>query len=100
MRASGDLRIHGECVALVAPDGTATTYRELVDRADEIALRVAGGRDDRRRLVLLEAENTVDAVTTYVACLTGRHPVIVAAPGTAAALVERYDPDVVAGRTA
>ncbi len=58
-----------------------------------------------RRLVLLQAAARLDPVVTHLAALSGGHPLLVVEGGaddTAAgrhlsALVERFDPDVVAG---
>ncbi|MFF2494969.1 AMP-binding protein [Agromyces sp. NPDC058064] len=84
--------------ALVA-EGRVIDYAELRDR---VALR----RDElgtTRRLVMIEAGNALEPVVTYLAALEGGHPVLfVPAEGddTArrhrAALVERFDPDVIA----
>ena len=67
------------------------TYAGLADRVDE--RRVALGAAPR--LVLLEASNDLETVTTLLACLAGGHPVLVASPGSTG-LVDAYDPDVVA----
>ena len=80
-------------VALVTA-GDAVTYAELSARVD--ARRTELG--PTRRLVLLEAGNDVESVVTYLAALTGGHPVLLAAPGDVdrhAELVAHYRPDVV-----
>lgn len=77
------------------PDGLpgVVTYADL-------AARVAAAADALgavRRLVLVEAVNSVDCLVTYLAALAGRHPVLLAAGDAARQrLVDRYDPDVVA----
>ncbi|MFE6967619.1 AMP-binding protein [Agromyces sp. NPDC057679] len=84
--------------ALVA-HGRVVDYAELGDR-------VARRRDElgtTRRLVMIEAGNALDPVVTYLAALEGGHPVLFV-PGEGdetacrnrAALVERFDPDVIA----
>ncbi|HEX6356451.1 AMP-binding protein [Actinophytocola sp.] len=82
---------HGDRLALVTPDGTGVTYRELDDRVSEVAERLG----PVRRLVLLATTNDVDSVVTYLAALRGGHPVLLTAPGQSAALAAAYDPDVV-----
>ncbi|MFF2390549.1 AMP-binding protein [Agromyces sp. NPDC058104] len=84
--------------ALVA-QGRVVDYAELRDR-------VARRRDElgtTRRLVMTEAGNALEPVVTYLAALEGGHPVLFVPPegdDTArrnrAALVERFDPDVIA----
>lgn len=82
----------------VVSDAGTLTYAELAERVE--AARAALG--PTRRLILIEAENRLECLVTYLAALAGGHAVILT-PGTgasagargAAALVERYDPDVV-----
>jgi acyl-CoA synthetase (AMP-forming)/AMP-acid ligase II len=81
--------------AVVTPAGSLT-YAELAGRVT--AAREGLGRT--RRLVLVEAENHLDCLVAYLGALAGNHAVLLvpgAAPGGSRALVERYDPDVVAG---
>ena len=89
-----DLRTHGGRVALVLPDGQVS-YRDLADRVDEAA-RWLG---TRRRLVMLQGANELDAVVVYLAALASGHPVLLA-PADAGPLVAAYDPDVVVSRGA
>ncbi|CAN7253945.1 AMP-binding protein [Knoellia sp. LjRoot47] len=91
----GRLRSFGDAVALRWLDrsGMQTLpYAVLAARVDE--RRVALGTTPR--LVLLEAGNDVESVVTLLAALAGGHPVVLAAPGGGAGLVEAWDPDVVA----
>ena len=91
-----DLGRHGDSVALVAGD-ESITYAQLEARVATTAQRLGA----TRRLVLLVADNTIEAVVTYLAALRGRHPVILAAPDDNAgrdALIAAYDPDVVVDR--
>ncbi len=51
-----------------------------------------------RRLVLIELQNTVSAIVSYLAALRAGHVVLIASDmGTRESLVETYDPDVVVG---
>ncbi|MGX1791567.1 AMP-binding protein [Microbacterium sp. NPDC055312] len=85
-------------VALCTDDGDVT-YGELAD----LAARVRDELGTTRRLVLLEAANTVPALAAYLGALAGGHPVLLAPGGddesavrTREMLIERFDPDVVA----
>ncbi|HEX8003195.1 MAG TPA: AMP-binding protein [Mycobacteriales bacterium] len=91
MTLADRLRAYGAAPALLWADG-ALTYAELADRVAALADRL--GRE-RRRLVLVAGGNDVATVTAYLACLTARHPVLLAPPGAPlAALEAAYDPDV------
>ena len=73
------------------------TYAALADLVDAAAASLGGGR----RLVLLAADNTLDALVTYLGALAAGHvPLLV--PGERLQHLDRladaYDPDVVAGR--
>jgi len=76
------------------------TDRETVGYAD-LAGRVAAEMElvgFGRRLVLIELQNTVAAIVSYLAALRAGHVVLVASDGGAReALVAAYDPDVVVG---
>jgi len=87
---------HGDHPALVDHDGRAVGYAELADRVDELAERLG----PVRRLVVVEAENRVESIVAYLACLRGGHPVMMssaAGSGRAAAGLRTFDPDVVVG---
>ncbi|HUP69376.1 MAG TPA: AMP-binding protein [Acidimicrobiales bacterium] len=88
-----DLGRHGERVAALTSTGSIT-YAELEDRVAGLAERLG----IERRLVLVRAANTVDALVAYVAALRGGHSVLLA-PGDDASsgqvLIDAYDPDVV-----
>lgn len=86
------LATHGDRPALIAPGGRMLTYRELADRVSTFADHLG----TTRRLVLLAVSNDVESVIAYLACLHAGHPVVLTARGGLDALVERYDPDVVA----
>ena len=84
--------------ALIA-DGVRVDY-------DELRERVARRRDEMggiRRLVMIAASNAVEPIVTYLAALEGGHPVLLVdgsdeegARAHRAALIARFDPDVVA----
>jgi acyl-CoA synthetase (AMP-forming)/AMP-acid ligase II len=76
--------------ALVTPDGVLS-YDDLADRVRDVADRLG----PQRRLVLLEAAHTVEAVVGYLAALTAGCPVLLTAGASAAGLTAAYDPDVV-----
>lgn len=94
--ASGLAR-HGDRPAVLLPPsagGHALTYLDLARRVDD-TVRALG---PTRRLVALEAENSVATLTAYLAALAGGHPLIVlpaGKDGAAQAIVAAYDPDVV-----
>ncbi|MBB5802705.1 acyl-CoA synthetase (AMP-forming)/AMP-acid ligase II [Saccharothrix ecbatanensis] len=85
------LAAHGDRVALVSPDGTAISYRELDDRVAAATDRLG----PVRRLVLLAVRNDVDSLVAYLAALRGGHPVLLTSPTQVDALTSAYDPDVV-----
>ncbi|KRE52708.1 AMP-binding protein [Phycicoccus sp. Soil748] len=75
----------------------ALTYAALADRVDEAAAALGGGR----QLVLLACDNTLETLVTYLGALAAGHVPLLAPgdrPHTLEALVEAYDPDIVAGR--
>ncbi|MEN8652479.1 AMP-binding protein [Streptomyces sp. 21So2-11] len=88
------LAAHGDRTAVITADGPVS-YRELAVRVEATARRL--GRD--RRLVLLVAAHTVDALVVHLAALTAGHPVLLVPgdhPEAVRALTDAYDPDVVA----
>ena len=87
------LAAFGDRAAVLGPDGDLT-YAALDRRVAEVAENLGSPR----RLVAVEAGNTVEALVAYLAALRGRHPVVLLPPGEAAArrrVTEAYDPDVV-----
>jgi len=93
------LEAHGAAVAVVA-DGTTVSYVELAARVDGRADELAGATAGTRRLVLLEAMNDLETLVTYLACLREGHVVLLVPPaagGRTRDLVDRYEPDVIAG---
>lgn len=83
------LRRHGSATALLTAGGSLT-YDELATRVEGTAQLLGPSR----RLVLVEAAHTVDAVVGYLAALTAGCPVLLTS-GSSPALTEAYDPDVV-----
>ncbi|WP_163752247.1 AMP-binding protein [Mycolicibacterium helvum] len=76
----------------VATATETLTHRELAERAADVAAEL--GPD--RKLVLLEAGNTVSALVSYLGALAGGHVAIPVPPeADPAALLDTYDPDVV-----
>ena len=92
------LRAHGAAPAVHTGSGSLS-YAALADLVDDAAAALGGGR----RLVMLAADNSLDALVTYLGALAAGHvPLLV--PGDRLQhldrLAEAYDPDVVAGRGA
>lgn len=71
-------------VAAVDDSGRALRYDELMAAADALAARIGY----ERRLVLLEGGNTLAWLIAYVACLRGRHPVLIVPAGGTAAIAQ------------
>jgi acyl-CoA synthetase (AMP-forming)/AMP-acid ligase II len=93
-----DLEQWGDNTALVTTSGTRLSYRELAERLD----RLVAGFGERRRLVLIEARNELQPLLAYLACLRGRHPVMLVPGGRddVDGLVSTYRPDVVVAKVA
>ncbi|MCV7423438.1 AMP-binding protein [Mycobacterium yunnanensis] len=78
--------------AALLTDDRLISYRELADRVAASASELGS----RRRLVMLEARNDVDAVVHYLGALAGGHVALPVSDGADhAAMVDLYDPDVV-----
>ncbi|MEV5301185.1 AMP-binding protein [Amycolatopsis methanolica] len=98
LRFVHSLRSHGEKIAVVAPDGSRLTYVDLAARVSAAAARLG----PVRRLVLVATSGDLDTLVTYLAALHGGHPVLLADGENQHhldTLIDRYDPDVVAGPT-
>jgi acyl-CoA synthetase (AMP-forming)/AMP-acid ligase II len=76
-------------------DGESVTYGELADRVDAAARSLG----TERRLVALEADNSLASLVVYLAALSSGHPLLILPAGGGRAsqsLVSAYDPDVLA----
>jgi acyl-CoA synthetase (AMP-forming)/AMP-acid ligase II len=88
-----DLARHRDQLALVEGD-QRLTFAELADRVDQTANRLG----TRRRLVMVETSNAIDAVVAYLGALRGGHPVLLVGDSDRdqiGDLVDTYDPDVI-----
>ncbi len=77
-------------VAIVRDEETIT-YADLRARGARRAELLGEGR----RLVLVEAENTLEPLVTYLAALAAGHVALLSPAGSSQDVLERYDPDVV-----
>ena len=87
------LHRHGQREALVTAN-SVLSYSEL----DAEVGRLAAELGTVRRLVAVEAANTVEAVVAYLAALRAGHPILLLPPGSDAEghpVLAEYDPDVV-----
>ncbi len=87
------LESFGDRAALVTPD-EVVSFAALASRVAEVAETLG----TTRRLVLVAGANAVEPIVTYLAALSGGHPVILVPgdnPGNVAAVEAAYDPDVV-----
>ncbi|MGX5695031.1 AMP-binding protein [Agromyces soli] len=100
-RASGVALLGGrpEATALIA-DGSSVSYRELAGLIAERRAELGA----ERRVIMIAAGNAIEPLVTYLAALEGGHPVLLVSGGDDEAsrthrrtLVERFDPDVIAG---
>ena len=66
-----------DALAAVQIQGDSITYGELQAQSRELAARLGS----EPRLVLLEGSSSIKWLVAYVACLVGRHPVLVAPAG-------------------
>jgi acyl-coenzyme A synthetase/AMP-(fatty) acid ligase len=71
------LGVFGARSALVDETGAVMSYLELEARVQERAVMIGGSR----RLVFIESSNSCDFVIWLLACLVGRHPVIIGPAG-------------------
>lgn len=75
-------------------DGGPVSYRELAEQVDSAARSLGAVR----RLVALEADNSLPSLVVYLAALSSGHPLLILPSGggqASEALVAAYDPDVV-----
>ncbi|MCQ6271879.1 hypothetical protein M8J71_15485 [Pseudarthrobacter sp. R1] len=84
---------HGDRPAILT-GSRAVTYSEVAGRVQDLAHRLGSCR----RLVVLAADNSIDALVAYLAALSGGHPLLLAPadkPTALDPLVAANDPDVV-----
>jgi acyl-CoA synthetase (AMP-forming)/AMP-acid ligase II len=72
-----DLVRFGDTTAVVRENGERISYGELTARADDFAQRL--GKE--RRLVAIEAHNSLETLCGYLGALRGGHPVVLLPPG-------------------
>lgn len=89
---AADLARFGDRQA-VSAHGRSLSYRELARQVEDMVRAFGPGR----RLIALEAGNTLPALVSYLAALSSGNPLLILPAGdsAAAALVAAYDPDVV-----
>jgi acyl-CoA synthetase (AMP-forming)/AMP-acid ligase II len=95
VRFADELERHGSAPAVVDEHGRTCTYADLASRADDVAERLGA----TRRLVLLEAANDLDTITSLVGAYRAGHVVLLvgADPARSAEIVTTYEPDVLVG---
>ena len=87
---------HANRPALIT-DRETITYKELAERVST-EMELLGST---RRLVLIELQNTVSAIVSYLAAMRAGHVVLIASDERACeSLTKAYDPDVVVGSRA
>lgn len=72
----------------------SVSYRELARRVEDMALAFG----PTRRLIALEAENSLPSLVAYLAALSSGNPLLILPPGGGTAqqtLLDAYDPDIV-----
>lgn len=71
-----NLQSFGQNTALVLKGDVPVSYADLARLADEFAERLPPGR----QLMVLQACNSLEAITAYLGCMRHRHPVILLGP--------------------
>lgn len=71
-----DLGRFGDTTAVICENGERISYVELAARADDFARRLG----EERRLVAVEAHNSLEALCGYLGALRGGHPVLLLPP--------------------
>ncbi|MET4622635.1 acyl-CoA synthetase (AMP-forming)/AMP-acid ligase II [Arthrobacter sp. 2762] len=74
---------------------SSISYRDLAARVEDMARQLG----PERRLVALEADNTLPSLTVYLAALASGHPLLILPAGggkAAETLIAAYDPDIIA----
>jgi acyl-CoA synthetase (AMP-forming)/AMP-acid ligase II len=99
-----DLEAFGDRPALLAEDGTETSYRALAEHADAFvaAARRLLPKGPERPLVLMETASEAEPVAAYLGALRAEWPVILVAEGATAddpRIFETYRPNLFFRRT-
>lgn len=94
MRALIPEGVESSAVALTSATGQTATFGQLRELSQALPLRAAG-------LVLLKTENSVDVISTYIACFVAGVPIALidksVTDDVVAALVDTYRPAAVVG---
>ncbi len=89
-RFAADLERWGNAPALIGECGDAISYGQLAEMADRFAASLPG----EVRLLAIEAQSRVEAVTAYLGALRSNIPVILHSGGAAADhILDHYRPD-------
>lgn len=89
-----NLASFGDRTAISTGD-SSISYRDLAARVEDMARRLGAAR----RLIALEADNTLPSLTVYLAALASGHPLLILPAGggkAAETLIAAYDPDIIA----
>ncbi|WP_416416517.1 AMP-binding protein [Paenarthrobacter aromaticivorans] len=89
-----NLASFGDRTAIRAGHGSIS-YRDLAARVEDMARQLGPGR----RLIALEADNTLPSLTVYLAALASGNPLLILPAGggkAAETLIAAYDPDIIA----
>ncbi|WP_434922541.1 AMP-binding protein [Glutamicibacter sp. PAEs-4] len=89
---AAQLHHYGRRPALITAQGTLS-YEQLAGRVAQVVEQLG----PVRRLVLLQAENTVEAIVGYLAALAGGHPLVLVPadkPAATDSIRASFDPDV------
>lgn len=94
MSFATNLASFGERTA-ISTGHSSISYRDLAARVEDMARQLG----PERRLIALEADNTLPSLTVYLAALASGHPLLILPGGggkAAETLIAAYDPDIIA----
>ncbi len=94
MSFATNLASFGERTA-ISTGHSSISYRDLAARVEDMARQLG----PERRLIALEADNTLPSLTVYLAALASGHPLLILPAGggkAAETLIAAYDPDIIA----
>ncbi len=93
-----DLESHGDNKAVIDSDGVSLSYAELLSKSNKLATQLP----DARQVVFILANNTIDTLVAYLACLRHRHVALLIDENIAAnlldRLIEQYAPNFISSR--